>query len=391
MKYLRFSLLAILTTFCLQITQAISIKHGPYLQNVFQNEATVVWISSKPSVGWVELAPDDGSHYYGQERQKFFDTRVGVKVTSTLHSVRITGLKPGTTYRYRIYSQEVVNHTGVFIQYGPVAATDVFRHEPLKFKTLDVNKDETSFVVMNDVHGRSDILSPMLNNADYKNKDLIFFNGDMVSIVKSEQDFFDGFMTECTNIFAKEKSPYYVRGNHETRGVFATEFQKYFSPKQPNLYFTMRQGPVFFIILDTGEDKPDDDIEYSGITDYDTYRSQQAEWLKTVKDDPLFQSAKFRVVIGHIPTTNGKRIWHGDVECLSKFTPILNEMDIDVMLGGHTHTDSYHEPNEVVKYPVLVNSNKGCLDAVVKNGILTIKTINLEGKTIGTKTFKCKR
>ena len=40
----------------------------------------------KPSVGWVELAPDDNSDYYQQERPKYFDSTNGVKNTSLLHA-----------------------------------------------------------------------------------------------------------------------------------------------------------------------------------------------------------------------------------------------------------------------------------------------------------------
>ncbi len=50
-----------------------------YLQNVKENEATIVWEADKPSIGWVELVPDDGTHYYGEERTKYFDTTNEVK------------------------------------------------------------------------------------------------------------------------------------------------------------------------------------------------------------------------------------------------------------------------------------------------------------------------
>ena len=72
----------------------IAITHGPYLQNVGETEATFVWVANKPSIGWVELAPDDGTNYYAVERPKYFDTTNGVKNTSTLHSVKVKGLKP---------------------------------------------------------------------------------------------------------------------------------------------------------------------------------------------------------------------------------------------------------------------------------------------------------
>ena len=75
--------------------------HGPYLQNITATEATIVWEADKPSIGWVEVAPDDGSHFYATERKKFFDCTNGVKNTSLIHTVKLLGLKPGTNYRYR--------------------------------------------------------------------------------------------------------------------------------------------------------------------------------------------------------------------------------------------------------------------------------------------------
>ena len=86
----------------------------------------------------VELAPDDGSTYYQKEREKFFDTTNGVKNTSLLHVVKISGLKPGTGYRYRVYAQEVLDHQGVEVTYGKVAATDVYGVKPFVFTTKTV-------------------------------------------------------------------------------------------------------------------------------------------------------------------------------------------------------------------------------------------------------------
>ena len=366
--------------------------HGPYLQNVDATEATVVWEADKPSVGWVELAPDDGTSFYSCERPKYFDCTNGVKNTSTLHSVKLHGLQPGTTYRYRIYSKEVLSHNGFLVNYNAqVAATDVFRHKPLEFHTLDPAKAETSFLLMNDIHGRAEIIPKLLEKGNYKEKDLIFFNGDMISISNKSEDFFKGFMDTCTVLFAQEKSPYYCRGNHETRGEFATHFQEYFSPRIPHLYFTLRQGPVFFIVLDTGEDKPDSDIEYSGIVDYDGYRSEQAEWLKTVKDDPLFQSATYRVAISHMPTTESKSHWHGENDCLEKFAPQLNAMNIDLLICGHYHADSYHEPGSVVQYPVLINSYEGVVSATAVASGLHVSIIRQNGKKVMEKEFPAKR
>ena len=44
--------------------QEIRIDKGPYLQAVGENEFTVCWKTNMPSVGWLEVAPDDGTHFY---------------------------------------------------------------------------------------------------------------------------------------------------------------------------------------------------------------------------------------------------------------------------------------------------------------------------------------
>ena len=58
---------------------AVKIIHGPYLQNVTATEATFVWISDSVSLGWVEIAPDDGTHFYVTERPQYFDCANGIK------------------------------------------------------------------------------------------------------------------------------------------------------------------------------------------------------------------------------------------------------------------------------------------------------------------------
>lgn len=98
MKYIKNLIYcAFLLTVATQLaTTQIKNLCGPCLQNVKEDEATIVWIVNKPSIGWVELAPNDRTHYYGEERSRYFDTTNGVKNTSLLHTVKVKALTPGT-------------------------------------------------------------------------------------------------------------------------------------------------------------------------------------------------------------------------------------------------------------------------------------------------------
>ena len=382
MKRFLFSVVCMLLAFAGFAQEQIAIKHGPYLQNLKETETTIVWVANKASVGWVEVAPDDGTSYYRFERSRFFDSTNGVKNVSELHAVRITGLKPGTSYRYRIYSQEVLERKGEEIVYGNVAAPSIYDKRSLKFTTNDRNKPATSFVMLNDIHGNTDYIPKLLNNAGFKETDMIIYNGDMMNWLMDEEDLFKGFMDVTVDLFATHKPMYYARGNHETRGLFAASFQHYFSPKEPHLYFLMRQGPVCFIFLDTGEDKPDSDIEYHGITDYDNYRTEQAKWLSEIVKSPDFLDAKFKVVIAHMPPLPDQDLWHGQGEVLEKFVPILNDAQVDVMLSGHLHQYFNNKPTDKVHFPVIDNSSNTVLKGVIEGNQLNMEVKNMNGEVI---------
>lgn len=363
----------------------IKITHAPYLQNLGENEVTIVWTVNKPSIGWVELAPDDGTHFYRTERPKVFNAKNGIKLTSTVHAVHVKGLEPGTRYRYRVYSQEVLSHVGWRVIYGNVAATDVYGKEPLTFKTNDHATQAVNFAMVSDIHGKSDLLEKLVSHCDLKTTDLFLFNGDMVSIFNNEKEIFGGFMDKATELFASGIPMYYTRGNHETRGAFATSFQDYFSQGQDHIYYMFRQGPVCFVILDCGEDKPDSDLEYAGITVYDQYRTEQAEWLAEVLESKEYKEAPFKVAVCHIPPFGG---WHGDKEIADKFVPLLNKAGLDVMLCGHLHRYVRKEADGNVKFPVVVNSNHTILKAEAGEKELNIKIVDTEGKEVDKLTLR---
>ncbi|MGN1213426.1 MAG: metallophosphoesterase family protein, partial [Bacteroidaceae bacterium] len=283
---------------------------------------------------------------------------------------------------------EVLKHASIHVHYGNLTATSAFQTPLPVFTTLDKNKPSTSFVVVNDIHGQKDMIASLLEKADYKQKDMVFFNGDMLSIFDNDEvRFFDGFMDTAVRMFAKEIPLYYVRGNHETRGQRATAFHDYVCPRKENLYFTVEQGPVFFICLDTGEDKPDTDIEYAGIVDYDNYRDEQVLWLKEIVASEAFKRAKYKIVVAHVQPQFDKDAWHGNLEVANKFVPILNEAGIDLMICGHLHKLVYSEPGPQMRFPLLINSNDMVVAAEANSQQLSIKVLDKEGKTTLSKIY----
>ncbi len=361
-----------------QAQEKIKISHQPYLQALTDSTVSIIWTSNKPAIGWVELAPDDGTHFYQKSREKVFAQQYGFKMVGNVHQVNIKGLKPGTNYRYRVYNQEVLKHEGVLVQYGDFAATNVYRQEPLKFKTPGDNPT-VSFAVVNDIHGKNEVLSKLIKQVDLNKTDFIVFNGDMVDNLLSEDQMFAGFMDTAIRLFASEKPMYYSRGNHETRGPFATAYPKYFPTNTGELYYMFNYGEACFVVLDCGEDKPDSDIEYSGIVDMDYYRTQQAKWLQEAVSSPQYVNAKYKIIICHMPPFTS---WHGMQDIRTKFVPILNNAGAQIMLSGHLHKHIIQQADQDVKFPVLVNSNVNMIQVNLSDKEGSFKVYSQEGKLV---------
>lgn len=365
-----------------------SITHGPYLQHLKNDGVTIVWTTNKDAVSWVELAPNDSTNFYLKERPKYFSAVYGFKDVGKVHTVRLENLVPAKKYRYRISSQEVLKHEGTKVQYGKIAATKIYKENPLEFVTLDPAKENISFLMVNDIHGDNEMLENLLKQGDYKNSDFIFFNGDMVSQMDSEEQLFGGFMDTAVRLFAKEKPMYYARGNHETRGTFANTFPKYFTSPSGKLYYLLRQGPICFVVLDCGEDKPDSDIEYSGIVAFDQYRDAEKVWLENALTSNEFTDATYKVAIIHIPPFGG---WHGNDDISRKFIPLFDKAGIDVMLCGHLHRYIKQAPQPGISFPIIVNASNSVLKAVTEGKGLKIQIVNVQGGLVDSLVISPKK
>jgi predicted phosphodiesterase len=363
------------------------ILYGPYLQQMSENEVTVMWITNRKAVSWVELAPDDDTHFYSEERPRFYQSSAGRRSIGTVHTFRLTGLKKATAYRYRIYSTEVTRHDDDdYVGYGRTVASKVYQRTPDWFKTFDFSKPEINFTVVNDIHEHNDLLTTMLGNIDQRNPDFVIFNGDMCSTMKNQHQVFEGFMTRSIELFASHTPFFYARGNHETRGRLAYDFLKYFPTPTGEPYYTFRHGPVYFVVLDGGEDKPDNDIEYFGLGDYDRYRKTETEWLKQVVESDEFRQAPYRIVILHIPPVHDD--WHSALVLKDLFVPILNRAGIDLMLCGHEHRHLYIPAGTMeCNFPVLINANRHAVDIRANGQGLDLKIRDEAQKIFKTLTF----
>lgn len=336
---------------------------APYLQNPKTDAMTVMWITNKNCHSWVEFGQN------GILSEKADMEMFGlVQANNRIQKIRLEHLKPNTKYSYKVISREILSFEPYKVVYGDTIESDVFSFTTPA--TLDKN---VSLLIMNDVHGYSQAIPQLLELNGNNPYDFVFYNGDMLSYLKDESQIISGLIKPSAAAFASETPFMYVRGNHETRGAFARNFYDYVD--NDGSYFSFTRGPAFFIVLDTGEDKPDNNMEYSGLAAFDQYREKEALWLEKQLKSDACKKAKFKVVLMHIPHYHSGD-GYGTMQCRKLFGPLFNKYKVDVSISGHTHKYGIFDPAKGENhFPMIIGGGP-------KEGTRTLIRLTIDEKAL---------
>lgn len=385
MKHL---LLGLMLLFCVS-AKGIKVTHGPWICDMDSTGVTIVWVTDVPGISYVEMATDSTDHFYSKTRKRYYAAEAGRRIlTDSVHCVRIRGLKPDSKYRYRVVTQALKDWCNDdWVTLGGLAWSDVWKKKPYEFKTYPVKPREITFLVLNDIHERPQFMKELCKNVDLKKLDFVLLNGDMSNRIRSQKHIMDAYLDTCVSMFATDVPLFFNRGNHELRGEFADYLNRYFPTNNGKYYRLQHVAGVDFLFIDSGEDKPDADLEYCGIVECDQYREEQERWLRSLQEEKKIRKYPI-VVFSHMPPT--LKNWHGPLHMQETLTPELNKMNVSVMLSGHLHRFDYQEPNEVINFPNLVNSNNTYLLCHIANGKMEVDYVGLTNKEKKHFTFPLK-
>ena len=385
MKHL---LLGLMLLFCVS-AKGIKVTHGPWICDMDSTGVTIVWVTDVPGISYVEMATDSTDHFYSKTRKRYYAAEAGRRIlTDSVHCVRIRGLKPDSKYRYRVVTQALKDWCNDdWVTLGGLAWSDVWKKKPYEFKTYPTKPREITFLVLNDIHERPQFMKELCKNVDLKKLDFVLLNGDMSNRIRSQKHIMDAYLDTCVSMFATDVPLFFNRGNHELRGEFADYLNRYFPTNNGKYYRLQHVAGVDFLFIDSGEDKPDADLEYCGIVECDQYREEQERWLRSMQEEKKI--GKYPIVVfSHMPPT--LKNWHGPLHMQETLTPELNKMNVSVMLSGHLHRFDYQEPNEVINFPNLVNSNNTYLLCHIANGKMEVDYVGLTNKEKKHFTFPLK-
>ncbi|GGW46004.1 FN3 domain-containing metallophosphoesterase family protein [Arenibacter certesii] len=351
----------------------------PYLQNPTSNSMTIMWIVNMPSYSYVEYGINSKMEHTAREVEDGL-----VVAYNRINQVKLNELKPETTYYYRVVSKEIVKFDPYDLVYGETIKSDIY-----SFKTPSATADHVSFLVMNDIHDRPHTIPHLMNLYRNTRSDFVFYNGDVFDHQEDEEQIIEHLLAPSCNTFATETPFLFLRGNHETRGKYARKLQYYFSNPGGGQYYDYRWGSVHFTVLDTGEDKNDDHEEYGDIVNFDPYRVEQLEWFKEVSKTKAFKTAKFRVVLMHIPIYYSGN-WHGTTHLRALFASEFNKTGIDICISGHTHKYGIHKPVKGKhNYPIIIGGgpiegNRTIISVKANSSSLSLNMVRDDGTEVGS-------
>jgi len=347
-----------------------------YLQEPATDAMTIMWLTNVPCHSWVEYGTDSLNM---QRAQSWME---GETIAyNKLNRIHLTDLKPGTRYFYRIFSREITLYQPYKKEFGETATTEI-----KSFKTFDDKKTDFTSVIFNDLHDSYPLFDKLYQQVKNIPYDFVIFNGDCIADVQTEDIAVNTISHYSKGIGADRVPSFYLRGNHETRGAYSPFLWNLLGLMNGHSYGAFNFGDTRFVLLDCGEDKPDDHWVYYGLNDFTQFRKDQAEFLKKEVVSKEFKKAAKRVLIHHIPIYGMRE--ESFNPCLKEWGGILSKAPFNISLNAHTHRFR-HLPKgeEGNNFPVIIgggsNEQSATVSILKKRGKqMTLTVLNVDGKTL---------
>ena len=363
----------------LKTASAADIFRSPvYLQNPATDGMSIFWVTNVPCHSWVEYGTDSLNM---QRAQTWIEGEA--MAYNTINRIRLSNLNAGTRYYYRVCSREITLYQPYKKEFGETAVSKISH-----FTTLDDKNTDFTAIIFNDLHDSYPLFDKLLKQIKDIPYDIVFFNGDCIADVQSEDIAVRTISHYSRGIGADRVPSVYLRGNHETRGAYSPFLWNLLGLFDSHSYGAFNIGDTRFVLLDCGEDKPDETWVYYGLNDFTQFRKDQAAFLEKEIAGAAFQTANRRILLHHIPVYG---MYNESFNpCLEYWGGILSKAPFDICFNAHVHRFNYiPKGKEGNNFPVITgggNIEKSATVTIIrKQGKqMTATVLNVNGETLLT-------
>ncbi|MBV9863751.1 MAG: metallophosphoesterase [Abitibacteriaceae bacterium] len=291
------------------------LTRAPYIQWTTPTSAYLVWNTDKPSSSAVEVM-SPLVRPIGQRRVVTAPARV------VQHIIKLSGLKPGTTYSYQVSSDGVVLKSG-------------------QFQTAKLPSQPFHFAVWGDSGAGSTGQKRLAVQIEKDHPDFLVHTGDLIYEHGEASKYDPNFFRIYAPILARV--PFYgCLGNHDTDTRNGQPFfDNFVLPRNgppgltPERNYSFDYASAHFVVLDTNQSE-------------ETLRRVVAPWLE---NDLRRSRALWKFAVFHQPVYSSGP--HGDEPCCKRvLAPIFSRQKVDVVFNGHDHDYERFKPQGGVVYIV---------------------------------------
>lgn len=297
------------------VTSRVRLVRGPYLIAPVEGTMTVAWETDLPATGTVALQAEVAAGAAAAPLVRSRAGRPGLRQT-----VRLTGLRPGARYRYRVTLDDAGAVRGQ--PHGPRAESDwaSFEAPPAPGTT------PLRFVVYGDMRAPGHAAHEKVVAGIVKEGPaLVLCTGDLVAIGSEEsawQKYFEitaplGAIAPIVPAFGNHETYWHGTGLAKAWDLFG--MKKATAAGSPSAYTSFDWGGAHFIILDTNHND-----------------GAQRDWLTHDLEAAKKRHPRAIFAMCHDgPWSHGT---HGGSRSMQReVAPILAAAGVDVLFGGHDH------------------------------------------------------
>lgn len=360
-------------------------KGAPVVSGPASDAMVILQPLQRLATGYLEYAVE------GEPWQRVDGSEAGLAPLSEhVLKFRLPRLPPGRVIKYRVGARAAGWVKVRQFYHGEFRAGQEQLSSERSFRTLNPDAEMTSFAVWNDTHENSETLQALHALTNALKPDFMLWNGDQSNDIHFERDMAGQFLAPAGLNIADRWPLAYVRGNHDVRGPAALALPEFTGTPDDRYYYGFRSGPMAAIVMDTGEDKPDDSPYLSGMGAFQKMQRQQAEWLRAVVKETWFSDAPHKVLFCHIPLWfKHPRIPNSDGTkyCRELWASTLVEAGVKLVVSGHTHDYLWMPAQDAQPIAQLIGGAPQPKSATLIQGTATktelnIKMIKLDGTVV---------
>lgn len=288
----------------------------PYLQQLTSTSVLVTWTTRAGRSAEVRYSADTtyGAVATGGSRP------IGALGTQ-MHQVKLDGLRPATTYNYKVFAD----------------GEELLPGESLSFRTAPPSGSAAPFTFVAfgdyglDVQSQRDLRDQMLKDSF----DFILTTGDNAYYTGAYAEFDAKVFKIYADIFSRA-AVFPGLGNHDVVTENGAPYLDLFDPPRAarrsetqERYYSFDYGNAHFAVLDSNR--------------LDAEDSAAADMYAWLRDDLSRTTRLWKIVVLHYPPYSTGS--HGsNMRAREKLTPIFEQTGVQLVLAGHDHTYQRSQP-----------------------------------------------